>query len=200
MRAAVGVICVAAWTLLAVGAARAADICTNGNPDGTLNGPSAPFTPCHFDSDAHITKILTYHWNNGRGAAAGSVALEHVQSGRRYGPFAVSTSSGQGGAANVYWTAEVDLTVPAGDYQILDSDVATWSWNPASQGNGIVVVTGELVSGRAPVAEQHGSRTDGGAPSAASAPRPVAVDGQHHARAAGVLRIAPRPRGPHFRL
>jgi hypothetical protein len=48
--------------------AQAADLCNNGNVDGTLNNPARNFTPCSFSSSAHITKIVTYHWNDGRGA------------------------------------------------------------------------------------------------------------------------------------
>ena len=124
--------------------AQAADLCNNGNIDGTLNNPARDFTPCTFNSPAHITKIMTYHWNNGRGAAPGTITLRDSRNGEDYGPFDVRATSGQGGAPDVYWTAEVDIRVPAGDYQVIDSDVQTWSWNRASGGNGIVTISGEF--------------------------------------------------------
>jgi hypothetical protein len=136
--------------VLAIGAgtitssAQAADLCNNGNVDGTLNNPAKGFTPCSFSSPAHITKIVTYHWNDGRGAVPGTITLRDARTGEKYGPFSVTATSGQGGAPNVYWTANVDITVPAGDYRVIDSDVRTWSWNPASGGNGIVIISGEF--------------------------------------------------------
>lgn len=121
------------------------ELCNNSNIDGTLNNPAQDVTPCTFDTEVHITKIVTYHWNNGQGAPAGTVALRNVASGEEYGPFDVTTTSGQGGAPSVYWTANVDLTLPAGDYEVIDSDVATWSWNNASGGNGFVTISGEAM-------------------------------------------------------
>ena len=143
---AVAVIVLAIGAGMIVSSAQAADLCNNGNVDGTLNNPARNFTPCSFDSSAHITKIVTYHWNNGRGAAPGTVTLQDSRTREKYGPFSVEATSGQGGAPNVYWTAYVDITVPAGVYRVIDSDVRTWSWNPASGGNGIVIVSGEFTN------------------------------------------------------
>jgi hypothetical protein len=141
---AVAVIVLAIGTGTIASSAQAADLCNNGNVDGTLNNPAKDFTPCSFSSSAHITKIVTYHWNDGRGAAPGTITLRDARTGEQYGPFSVRATSGQGGAPNVYWTADVDITVPAGDYRVIDSDVHTWSWNSASGDNGIVIISGEF--------------------------------------------------------
>lgn len=125
-------------------ATSAVELCNNGNIYGVLNRPAKAFTVCHFAKPVHLSKIMTYHWNNGRGAPSGTISVQNNSTGAKYGPFRVAPSSGQGGAPNVYWNAQVDLRLPAGDYKIFDSDVATWSWNPQSQNNGIVVITGEF--------------------------------------------------------
>lgn len=151
---AVAVIVLAIGAGTIVSSAQAADLCNNGNVDGTLNNPAKSFTPCSFSSSAHITKIMTYHWNDGRGAVPGTITLRDARTGEKYGPFSPRATSGQGGAPNVYWTADVDITVPAGVYRVIDSDVHTWSWNPASGGNGIVTISGEFTD------DEDGSRDD----------------------------------------
>jgi len=128
-------------------AAWADELCSNNNVDGTLNGPQQNATPCHFDTPVHITQIMTYHWNGGQGAQPGTITLRNVATNEEYGPFEVTSEPGQGGAQDVYWNAYTDITVPAGDYDVLDSDPSTWSWNNASEGYGIVTVSGEFVQG-----------------------------------------------------
>lgn len=91
--------------------------------------------------DARVTKIVTYHWNDATGAPPGTVALEGPD-GTTYGPFETEGSDGQGGVPNAYWTASVDIEVPAGTYQVIDSDPATWAWNDETGGRGMVTIIG----------------------------------------------------------
>ena len=158
----VAVIVLAISAGMIASSAQAADLCNNGNIDGTLNNPAKGFTPCSFSSSAHITKIMTYHWNNGRGAVPGTITLRDARTGEKYGPFSPRATSGQGGAPNVYWTADVDFTVPAGDYRVIDSDVRTWSWNPASGGNGIVTISGEFTDDEDSGGDDRDDRDDRG--------------------------------------
>lgn len=125
----------------------AEEICNNGNIDAVLNGPQSEATPCSIPSPAHITAITTYHWNSGQGAAPGQIILRNAQTGQEYGPFDAQGTPGQGGVPDAYWTAHVDLNVPAGEYEVLDSDVASWAWNNGSGGQGIITVTGEFTGG-----------------------------------------------------
>ena len=129
---------------IAVTPALAAEICSNNNIDGVLNGPPRDSTPCSIPSPAHITAIATYHWNSAQGAAPGQIILRNVATGQEYGPFDAEGTPGQGGVPDAYWTAHIDITVPAGDYEVLDSDVASWSYNGASSGEGFITVTGEF--------------------------------------------------------
>jgi hypothetical protein len=108
------------------------------NTAGVLNNPrsaavfsrSKPFT---------VTNLWTYHWNNARGASAGSVSLRD-SAGHNYGPWRVSTSDASGGR-NVNWTCSPNVTLPAGTYTVIDSDNSTWSQNSGSAGRGFVRVT-----------------------------------------------------------
>jgi hypothetical protein len=127
---------------LSAGAARANDLCNNTNGAGVMNGPRTTSSPCNLTGAAHITQLITYHWNGGRGERPGTLTLISRTTGARFGPFAAGGSSGQGGAPNVNWTANVNLNVPAGAYEVFDSSVPTWSWNVGSSDNGFLKVEG----------------------------------------------------------
>lgn len=88
-----------------------------------------------------ITAIRDYHWNDGRGAAAGNIWLVD-QGGRKYGPWSASGVSGARGVQNAYWVVSPGVKIKAGTYTIYDSDPATWSQNPRSQGAGLSQVEG----------------------------------------------------------
>jgi hypothetical protein len=132
-----------ALSALWAGSAAAADLCSNMNTAGVLNNPPSHRTPCALKSAAHITQLITYHWNGGKGAKPGTILLFNPNTGMQYGPYPASGSSGQGGAPNVNWTANVNLNLPAGSYQIIDSDFATWSWNQGSGGDGFAKAEGD---------------------------------------------------------
>ncbi len=116
----------------------------NGNVGGVENGPqrATVFTI----SQAHlITKIENYHWNYGRGARGGTIALR-ARNGKVYGPWPVQTTAGQGGARDVGWTCSPNVVIPAGTYTIIDSDPDTWSHNSQSETRGFSKVTGHPAS------------------------------------------------------
>ena len=121
-------------------------LCDNGNIYAVHNRPAAGSTLCRFARPVRIESIMTYHWNNGRGAPGGTITVRSRTTGRVYGPFWVETTPNEGRVRSVYWTAAPGLTLPAGDYDIVDSDQATWSWNAASGNSGIVVIKGVFVA------------------------------------------------------
>jgi hypothetical protein len=112
----------------------------NGNSDAVLNRPTRP-TVFVLDGPTRIAKITTYHWNDGRGAPAGTIALKSA-SGETYGPWQTTGEPGQGGVPNAYWVANPDVSLPPGSYTVIDSGPATWARNNASKGAGITVVGG----------------------------------------------------------
>ena len=127
-----------------VSAAQAADLCNNTNTGGVLNGPPGVAT-CNLTAASHITQIVTYHWNNGRGSPGGTITLRN--SAQQNFTFPVQTSSGQNNAPNVNWVANVNLNLPAGQYMVLDSDPATRSWNPQVSGQaGFTIIRGDYTA------------------------------------------------------
>jgi len=102
----------------------------------------------------HISRIWTYHWNDGRGATPGTITLRNLGSGQIVGSFYASGRDGVGfdtggkwlsspnGNSGRYWTVDTNLDVPAGQYEVLDSDIGTWSTNQETQNRGIVWIYG----------------------------------------------------------
>lgn len=124
-------------------ALRAADLCNNTNPGDVQNQPTPRNMACTFGQPVHVTQIVTYHWNNGRGKPPGTLALRSNATGQVYGPFPAMGTAGSRGAPNVNWVANVNICLPPGGYMILDSDWATWSMNAQSAYRGFVIVRGE---------------------------------------------------------
>ena len=114
----------------------------NSNGGGVQNG-GKPATFSTGKKTYCLASITTYHWNNGQGAAPGSIGLKVVSglggTGNTLGPLAATGSAGQGGAQNVNWTATAAQPIVLnGSYACQDSDPATWSQNPASNGPGLL--------------------------------------------------------------
>jgi len=113
----------------------------NTNTNTVSNNPSAK-TVVVLNQPTLVNQIWTYHWNNGRGAAPGTIALTD-QSGRTYGPWPAVGSPGANGAANENWTASPNVTLPSGSYTVVDSASATWGQNIQSKGCGYTRVWGK---------------------------------------------------------
>ncbi|CQR74105.1 hypothetical protein [Sporomusa ovata] len=108
------------------------------NIGGVYNKPTAP-TTFTLNQPHLVTGIVTYHWNNGRGAAPGSIVLRDGN-GKVYGPWQAGSRPGQGGVPNAYWEVAPNIVIPAGTYTIIDSDPATWAQNTQSGGRGMAEV------------------------------------------------------------
>ncbi len=98
-----------AAVLALAASAGAADLFNNTNGGGVLNRAPNPafFT---LSAPAHVTQLVTYHWNNGRGAFPGTISLRY-QNGQIFGPFPARGYQGQGGAPNLSWMADVNVTI-----------------------------------------------------------------------------------------
>ena len=139
-------VAIGALAALHAGGAQAADLLNNTNTGGVANNPNCgPALTVAPAFEARVNQLVTYHWNNGRGARPGSLSLR-AANGQVFGPFYATGSSGSGGARNVNWTANVNLTLPAGTYTLNDSDRATWSQNAQSRNCGFGIIRGTLVA------------------------------------------------------
>jgi len=113
----------------------------NGNTGGVYNKPTQQ-TTFSISQPRTITRIVTYHWNDGRGTSqTGSIALRNA-SGEKWGPWGTRGTPGQGGVPNAYWNATPNVRLPAGTYTVIDSDPATWAQNSESKGAGHTRIEG----------------------------------------------------------
>lgn len=116
-----------------------ATIFSNFNGDAVLNGG----LPSSFilEQSTYISEIRTYHWNEGIGTADSRSIKLIDQNGIVYGPWSTIGSDGLHennlSTANIYWIAYPNETLPMGTYTVMDSDPATWSSNPTSEGFGM---------------------------------------------------------------
>lgn len=95
-------------------------------------------------SEPHvITYINTYHWNNGQGVKLpGAITLFNLDDGQSYGTWPAEGEPGMGGVPNAVWVVRPDIEIPAGRYEIADSDNPTWSNNEGSNNCGFSKVEG----------------------------------------------------------
>jgi hypothetical protein len=112
----------------------------NGNIYAVENRPRRT-TVFALAGPTRVTRIMTYHWNNGRGAPAGQIALRS-SAGETFGPWQAFGEPGQGGVPSAYWIVEPDINLPAGTYTIVDSNPSTWAQNAASGGAGMASAEG----------------------------------------------------------
>ena len=100
-----------------------------GNDYGVMNGPTRE-SVFVLDEPTYVTRFTDYHWNNGRGAAAGTISVR-ASTGQVFGPWPTTLVNG------VYWQTSPNTWLPAGRYVVIDSDVATWSQNGGTDGAGM---------------------------------------------------------------
>jgi hypothetical protein len=125
----------------------------NSNGQATQNNAKPP-TFTTKGKTYCVVSLATYHWNGGQGAAPGSIGLTVISGlgskGQTLGPLAATGSPGQGGAADVNWTADAGQPIVInGTYACKDSDPGTWSWNTSSGSRGFCTVA---VTNAVPVA------------------------------------------------
>lgn len=118
-----------------VGTIRSATVSTLG---GVQNGPNRP-SVFNVPEPMVLVSVVTYHWNNGRGAAPGTIGVLH-ETGVVVGPWQANGTLGQGGVENAYWQVKPMIVLQPGQYTIIDSNPETWATNADVQGRGIFEV------------------------------------------------------------
>lgn len=112
------------------------------NDKGVLNNPPQP-TEFNISQPHYITEIWNYHWNDGQGTIPGNISLKR-NDGKPFGPWEVNSNDL---ASKQNWICKPNVTIPAGNYTIVDSDPATWSWNDKTGRMGMSKVKGFPVKG-----------------------------------------------------
>lgn len=156
-----------------------------GNIGAVVNGPTRAVV-IKTPEPIYIRSIQTYHWNGGRGRTPGTISLRNRQ-GEIFGPWPTVGKPGQGGVANAYWYGEPDFMLPAGEYELVDSDPKSWATNKAAGNRGFVRIAfqnvkaaagGAQASAIAPQPQTAGRPADGmGGDKAAATAEPVLFDG-----------------------
>ena len=117
---------------------------------------------------SYITRVMTYHYGATIGSKSPTVAFKDTTTGAIYGPWlqvgyksfngtAGATRSDPGNVAGPpdnYWLAYPAQIVPAGTYQVVDSDPTTWAYTADLGNRGCAWVYGWSLGGA----------IDGGAP------------------------------------
>jgi hypothetical protein len=117
---------------------------------------------------AYITRVFTYHYGSTIAGKGATVAFKDTTTGAIIGPwpqvgytsFAGTLGATQSDPGNVpgppdnYWMAYPGQSVPAGTYQVIDSDPTTWCYTVDTGARGIAWVWGRL--GGAPSATLDG--------------------------------------------
>ena len=118
------------------------ELYTNGNGGYVTPGATAPSQFTVASGPVRISALKTYHAVLPNGLpSAGAISLLSSD-GRVYGPWQTTGSPGAGGLANAFWTASIDVELPAGIYTVIDSDPSTWSANVDTRGAGMFWISG----------------------------------------------------------
>lgn len=113
------------------------------NAEGVGSGPTAK-TRFTLTERCRITAIRHYHYNRGKGAVPGTIALQD-SAGREVGRWGATGRDVAAGAPSVFWSCAPDIVLGPGTYTLIDSDPATWSTNDAAKSAGFAQVDGYAV-------------------------------------------------------
>ncbi len=113
---------------------------TNGNVYAVENGPDIDVS-VSSDMPTYVQAISTYHWNDAKGKAPGSISIED-ENGNVLGTWDAVGREGYLGVPNAYWDVFPNVVLEAGTgYYVVDSDNNTWSYNSDSE-SGFVEIRG----------------------------------------------------------
>jgi hypothetical protein len=131
---------------------------------GVSYNPPNP-TTFTLSSDAYVTRVWDYHYGATIGTKSQTISFKNTTTNVVYGPWPVvgyKTFNGTLGVSksdpgNIvgppdnYWMAYPAQTVPAGTYQVIDSDPATWAYTSDLGNRGSTWVYGWLLGTASPV-------------------------------------------------
>ena len=117
-------------------------IWTNFNTASVTTGGLEHTALFSFDSDTILTSVRTYHWNNGRGKAPGTISI-YTKDDKLVGTWNAIGRAGYKNVPNANWDIYPNVVLKANTvYYVIDSDPDTWSWNSGSDNCGFVELCG----------------------------------------------------------
>lgn len=114
------------------------------NTAAVQSGPPPRPTDFTLSQPTLVAHAWTYHYHAHPlpPFPAGTISFKNTATGAVFGPYPAKGSAGQGGGLD-NWDTEPNVVLPAGPYQIIDSDPSTWSWNATSADRGFALLDGE---------------------------------------------------------
>ena len=103
---------------------------------GVANNGATKATRFLISRSWFVTRIVTYHWNNGQGMTPGTISLR-ADNGTTYGPWQAIGEPGSGGVLDAYWVVKPNVVILPGAYTVIDSDPSTWAQNEETSGAGM---------------------------------------------------------------
>jgi hypothetical protein len=104
------------------------------SPGDVKNRPPAQIKFKIYE-EQFITKIRTYHWNDGKGADPGIIGL---RGSNGFAENWLARGESDATVENAYWVVYPNKNLPPGNYTLVDSDISTWSYNDDTDGRGFV--------------------------------------------------------------
>lgn len=93
-----------------------------------------------FSKAMVVTRIITFHYNGGQGAVAGTIYLEGKKGAG--GAWQARNAPGSDGNPLGKWICEPNERFEAGNYKLTVSDTKSWSTNPKAGKKGMVIIEG----------------------------------------------------------
>ncbi|MER2606304.1 MAG: hypothetical protein ABTQ29_10760 [Siculibacillus sp.] len=109
-------------------------IVRNGADGATHPGVRVP-NLFSLDRPYLVTQVMTCHYGVRR--RPGTIAFAD-RTDRIFGPWQAAGAVDQDNVPDAYWWVRPNLRLMPGVYTVIDSDPATWSWENATRGAGIV--------------------------------------------------------------
>ncbi len=87
-----------------------------------------------------VTRIITFHYNDGKGAVAGTISMEGRKGASR--AWQARNAPGADGKPMGRWICEPNERLEAGNYVLTVSDEKSWSTNSKAGKKGMVIIEG----------------------------------------------------------
>lgn len=116
-------------------------IFSNWNEQPVKNNPGRE-VKFEIDTLTVITRITTMHFNEGKGDSAGGTISIVGDKRLVYGVWKCEPKKGDDGTKYAKWVCKPDVTLPPGNYRIINSGEKTWSFNKESGRRGLIIIEG----------------------------------------------------------